>query len=261
MNARSHATSNTAGDSRTVTPLEGTSSVLFARARRETELLDAARDYLGAIEADPDLLYADLHATKHTDKFVLIEMYRDAGARERQARGACGIAWAEAKDRVLTDESVVERIRPVMTAPPERARPIDAPAELRDAPIVCAIGADCQPFGAFVRVFPRPETLNAFTPVLERQGALIAAGEPGFLFADMYLLDAPGYWLVIEYYDDRRSLSHHHTLPHTLQFAENKARAGYESQKHQAFTMRPIASVGPYARLFRKESRAAAQSC
>ena len=235
------------------TTMEGTSSVLFARPDRETQLVAAIERYMQAVAADPALMYADLHLTKYPDKFVLVEMYRDAAARLRQRDTEYGCAWAEAGDSLLTDESVFERIRPVMSHSPDCARPnTDAEAEC-PAEIVCSIANDAEPFGAFVRVFPRLATEDEFMPILVRQGEIVAAQEPGFLFADFYRFDEPECMLVVEYYDDRRSLSHHHTLEHTHEFAERKAAADYEVRKHEAFTVRPGKSVGPFARTFEKD--------
>ena len=45
--------------------MEGTSSVLFAREGTQDRLLQGATAYRDALDADADLLYADLHATKH----------------------------------------------------------------------------------------------------------------------------------------------------------------------------------------------------
>ena len=58
---------------------------------------------------------------------------------------------------------------------------------------------------------------------------------------------------MVEFYDDRRSLSHHHTLEHTFEFAERKEAANYEVRKHDAFTVRPGTSVGPFSRTFEKD--------
>jgi len=230
--------------------VEGTSSVLFAREGTQDRLLQGATAYLDALDADADLLYADLHATKHADKFVLIEMYRDGAARKRQSAAAHGRSWASLCGNLLRPDSVVERIRPLLSAPPAMARPVDDGGCDPRAPLRCAIGIGCQPCGAFVRVFPKPDCEQEFIPILHAQGERVAEHEPGFVYADFYRLDAPGCWLVVEYYDDRSSLSHHHTLPQTLKFADHKAGAGYESRKHEAFTLRPIASAGPWARTF-----------
>ncbi|MBM5810619.1 MAG: antibiotic biosynthesis monooxygenase [Gammaproteobacteria bacterium] len=230
--------------------MEGASSVLFAREGLDDRLWQALQSYLDAIAADPDLLYADQHGTKHPGKFVLVEMYRDGAARARQATSRHGLDWAAARCDLLEPESTEERIRPLMSAPPAMARPADGGAASPPQPLRRVLRAGCQPCGAFVRVFPKPEYQAEFMPILHAQGERIAAGEPGFLYADFYLFDDPGCWLVVEYYDDRGSLSHHHTLAHTFDFADRKARAGYESRKHDAFTLRPLASVGPWARSF-----------
>jgi quinol monooxygenase YgiN len=233
--------------------MEGTSSVLFARPDRESELLTAIERYMQAIATDPTLVYADLHATKHPNKFVLVEMYRDAAARVSQRDTEHGRAWTEATGSLLTAECLFERIRPVMSHSPRYARPNTDHEAQRPAAIVCSIAGDAEPFGAFVRVFPRAATEAEFMPILIRQGEIVAAQEPGFLFADFYRFDESECMLVVEYYDDRRSLSHHHTLEHTLEFAERKAAADYEVRKHEAFTVRPGKSVGPFARTFKKD--------
>ncbi|MCC7410067.1 MAG: antibiotic biosynthesis monooxygenase [Gammaproteobacteria bacterium] len=222
--------------------------MLIAPAGGEAALGYAARARIAALDDDPGLVYADLHATKHAGKLVLIEMYRDVGAH--QAAAAHGRGWAAWCREHLAPDSVTERIRPLLSDPPARARPVADGSAVPAAPLRCLVGADCRPFGAFVRVYPKPECEPEFIPILRRQGELMTAGEPGYVYADFYRFDAPGDWLVVEYYDDRRSLSHHHTLAHTLAFAERKARAGYERRKHEAFTLRPIASVGPWARRF-----------
>lgn len=229
--------------------MEGTSSVLLAATGRGSELARAAQQYLSTLAQAPDLVYASLHGTRQADKFVLIEMFRHGAARTRHLHAGHGRAWEKAKRLLLAEGSAVERIRPLLSTLPERARPVDVIVPRR-ARITCPRVSGRRPFGAFVRVFPKADLQSRFIPILERQGDLIAASEPGFLFADFYRYDAPESWLVVEYYDDRASFSYHHTLAHTLAFADMKARAGYELRKHKAFTIRPIAAVGPFARRF-----------
>lgn len=230
--------------------MEGTSSVLIARAGSEHALREAAEHYMQALAAAPGLAYVDLHASKHANKFVMVEMYHDAGARERQLQAKHGRSWAAAKQELLASDSAVERIRPVSSLSPLCPRPVDDAPPVPKGGLECTIAADADPFGAFVRIFPRVESESALLELVERQGAIVAEGEPGYLFADFYRFDMPGRMLVVEYYDDRRSLSHHHTLAHTFEFARIKAEARYESEKHQAFTLRPLLSLGPWARVF-----------
>lgn len=230
--------------------MEGTSSVLLARDGMQEALLRGALAYIDAVCADPDLLYADLHGTKHADRFVLIEMYRDSVARGRQAAATHGRSWTSLCKTLLRPESAVERIRPLMSAPPPMSRPVDDPTPPPPGPMRRTVGAGCRPCGAFVRVFPKPDCEEEFLPILQAQGERVTLLEPGFVFADFYRFDAPGCWLVVEYYDDRSSLSHHHTLPHTLQFAARKSRAAFEYRKHEAFTLWPVASAGTWARTF-----------
>jgi len=234
--------------------MEGTSSVLFTRPGSEEALRSAVERYMQALVAESALAYVDLHSTKHAHKLVMIEMYRDAAGRERQSQSEHGKTWASAKNELLESESAVERIRPVWSLAPHCARPVDPTVPAPPGPLECIIGSDAEPFGAFVRIFPRVETEADFFPLLERQGRIVAEHEPGYLFADFYRFDTPGCMMVVEYYDDRRSLSHHHTLPHTFEFARIKAEADYESAKHQAFTLRPMLSLGPWGRLFKPDA-------
>lgn len=72
--------------------MEGTSSVLYAPEAAGERLWRAAERFFAAFASEPGLLrYADLHGTRHSHKFVLVQMYRNAGAR---AQGAANKARA-----------------------------------------------------------------------------------------------------------------------------------------------------------------------
>jgi quinol monooxygenase YgiN len=233
--------------------LAGVCSVLYAAPGSESTLEAEARAYLRALDALPALLYADLHGTKHPDKFVLVEMYRDG----RSPGADPGAGWRSHAARWLREDSRSEAIRPLLSCAAQLRRPVTAAQSVH--PHAHRIGAvpGRSPCGACVRVFADPARLGELLQLLARQGEIVAAREPGFLFGDFHALDTPGELLVVEYYDDRASLSEHHTLPHTFEFAARKAEAGYEIAKHQAFTLRPLASVGPCARLFEEPATVA----
>jgi quinol monooxygenase YgiN len=230
----------------------GLSSVLFTTEGREDALLAAMKAYAEGISRDPDLVYVDCHQSKYPYKFVLIEMYGDRHSLARQEATEHGRAWAAAKKELLTSESTFTPAWPMLTEPKNCARPYENHQDVPAAELTCLTDDPEIVCGVYVRVFPKPHRLDYLIPAIHRANRRILDNEPGFGFIDFMMTSEPGEMIVVEYYKSREYLSIHHEMQHTQIFGLERKVEAFEWRKHDAFTMRPVFSMGRFPRRFKR---------
>ena len=223
---------------------------IFGTVSVKEELVDefvaAVREMARQCCTEEGFLYSDLYRTKHANRFVMIEMY--AGRDELMAHQDYEHSrkFAAVRPRYELEKPDFFTIRPVYSDPPARRRPIAPPYDPDRYRYLQEEPQESGMLGVLVNVDIKLDQLESFVTAIDEMGQIVAAGEPGFRYADMYATNTPGHYVMVELYQNKETLWGHQDYQHTVDWPKRKDV--YEVSKPKAFTIRPIFSEGPMRR-------------